>query len=218
MRDFFEIIFVIIVSIFNSFRSLLPLFSFILSILFIIALVILLIVLFLTIIIFVIVSIITKKSYLKLHKKCLSGDYDIVISKGIKLIKWYKIISKILPFPSIKKILDNLNIFLAISFLAKNNNEKFISHIEAIKYKTNLKEQWYTIYYLMQKDVTTASEHYKKLLETKDVQEDAIYFIDSMFLYESGETEKAKQKMEKVYSTLNYKFTKEIAEKIINQN
>ena len=150
--------------------------------------------------------------------------YGLRNSKKVMLIEGHSIggqiaeSPKVENFPSIKKILDNLNIFLAISFLAKNNNEKFISHIEAIKYKTNFKEQWYTIYYLMQKDVTNASEHYKKLLETRDVQEDAVCFIDSMFLYESGETEKAKQKMEKVYSTLNYKFTKEIAEKIINQN
>lgn len=211
MYEFFRIILVIIASIFNGFLNLLPLFLFILSMLFMLVLIFLLI----AIVTFAVANIIAKSSYLKLRQKCLFGDYDFVISKGPKLITWYSFVSKMLPLSNARKIIDALNIFLAISFLSKDNSEKFLYYINRVNKTVDHKEFWISIYYLLQKNVKLAEDHYKNLCESKTPQEDMICFLDAMFLYETGNPEQAREKMNMVHSKLNYKFTQEIAHKII---
>lgn len=211
MYEFFRIILVIIASIFNGFLNLLPLFLFILSMLFMLVLIFLLI----AIVTFAVANIIAKSSYLKLRQKCLFGDYDFVISKGPKLITWYSFVLKMLPLSNTKKIIDNLNIFLAISFLSRDNSEKFFYYINRVNKKVDHKEFWISIYYLLQQNVKLAEVHYKNLCESKTPQEDMICFIDAMFLYETGNPEQAREKINMVHTKLNYKFTQEIAQKII---
>lgn len=215
MEDFFRTILVIIVSIFNGFLNLLPFLLFVLYMLFMFVLISLVSFLLIVFIAFAIANIIAKSSYLKLRQKCLYGDYDFVISKGPKLVTWYSFVSKMLPLSNARKIIDALNIFLAISFLSKDNSEKFLYYINRVNKNVDHKEFWISIYYLLQKNVKLAEDHYKNLCESKTPQEDMICFLDAMFLYETGNPEQAREKMNMVHSKLNYKFTQEIAHKII---
>ena len=214
LNQILYVIYVFIVCLFISIRDLLRAFITIFGSLAIIALPFVLLIL---IFIFFIVSLVARGLYMKAYNAYLSGNYDVVISKGKKITTWYFIISKTSPFPRVRRIIDDLNGMLAVSFLAKEDNENFLKHINAIKHKNTFKSFWLCIYYLLQNDVQTAEGYYESLKKTNEA-ENMANFLNAIFLFKRGEIEEARTVMNEVYPKLNVPFARTVADNMLSQD
>ncbi len=213
LNQILYVIYVFIVCLFISIRDLLRAFITIFGSLAIIALPFVLLIL---IFIFFIVSLVARGLYMKAYNAYLSGNYDVVISKGKKITKWYYIISKTSPFPSVRRIIDDLNGMLAVSFLAKVDNEKFLKHINAVKHRKAFKSSWLCMYYLLQNDLKTAEGYYESLKETNET-ENMVNYLNAIFLFKQGKIEESRKIMNEIYPKLNIQFAKVIADNIFSQ-
>ncbi len=213
LNQILYVIYVFIVCLFISIRDLLRAFITIFGSLAIIALPFVLLIL---IFIFFIFSLVARGLYMKAYNAYLSGNYDVVISKGKKITKWYYIISKTSPFPNVRRIIDDLNGMLAVSFLAKEDSEKFLKHINAIKHRKAFKSSWLCMYYLLQNDLKTAEGYYESLKGTNET-ENMVNYLNAIFLFKQEKIEEARKIMNEVYPKLNVQFAKVIADNIFSQ-
>ena len=204
-------IYVVLGAIFNSIIGLLKAFIYIFGAL---ALIILPPLAIISIILVVVLIFIVRHSYMKAYNACLTGNYNVAISTGTKIIKFYYVVSKILFFPSVKRIVDDLNGMLAISFLAKKDNDKFLNHINAIKHRPELKNAWLCVYYLLQNDITNAEDCYKNLKELQQDNE-IVDYINAIFLYKQGKVAEANDIMSAVYPKLKFQLAKDIADEFM---
>lgn len=209
-----EALYILVVCLYISIRDLLNAFITIFGSLLILALPFILLFLSFTLLI---VNLIARGLYMKAYNAYLSGNYDVVISKGKKITTWYYIISNISLFPSVRRIIDDLNGMLAVSFLAKENNENFLKHINAIKRKKAFKSSWLCMYYLLRNDVQTAAGYYESLKETNEA-ENMVNYLNAIFLFKCGEVEEARTVMNEVYPKLIVPFAKAVADNMFSQD
>ncbi len=214
LNQILDFLYTLIVSLFISIRDLLNAYITIFGSLFILALPFVLLFLILA---FWVVNLVARGLYMKAYNAYLSGNYDVVISKGKKITTWYFIISKTSPFPSARRIIDDLNGMLAVSFLAKEDNENFLKHINAIKHKNTFKSFWLCIYYLLQNDVQTAEGYYESLKKTNEA-ENMVNYLNAIFLLKRGEIEEARTIMNEVYPKLNVPFSKAVVDNMFSQD
>lgn len=214
LNQILDFLYTLIVSLFISIRDLLNAYVTIFGSLFILALPFVLLFL---ILVFLVVNLVARGLYMKAYNAYLSGNYDVVISKGKKITTWYFIISKTSPFPSVRRIIDDLNGMLAISFLAKEDNEHFLKYINAIKHKNTFKSFWLCIYYLLQNDVQTAEGYYESLKKTNEA-ENMVNYLNAIFLLKRGEIEEARTVMNEVYPKLNVPFARAVADNMFSQD
>ena len=213
-----DFLYILVVCLYISIRDLLGAFITIFGSLLILALPFILLFLILAFVItFFIVNLVARGLYMKAYNAYLSGNYDVVISKGKKITTWYYIISKTSPFPSVRRIIDDLNGMLAVSFLAKEDNEKFLKHINAIKRKKAFKSSWLCMYYLLHNDVQTAEGYYESLKETNEA-ETTVNYLNAIFLFKQGEIEQARKTMNEVYPKLNVPFAKAVADNMFSKD
>ncbi len=158
-----------------------------------------------------------RKQWSDILRVCQQGEYDKVIEKAKKMLKIYKMNAKIYDGQNIKVLIENLNLFLAISYLAQSNNEQFIKCINEISDTRNEKQFWLTLYYLLNDNLKDAEKQYQLINACQETQ-DLLSFLDGIFLYKKGSIDIAKEKLENVYSKLNYPILREIAHTIKLEN
>lgn len=170
------------------------------------------------IIFLIVTSIVNKITYRNLYEQCLSGNYEYVILKGVRLVKWYNFIGKFVF--SYRRVCESVKLMLSIAYLAVDDNENFLKCICKVRFPKNAKDFWLCVYSCLLNDLVSAKEYYDSAAKLTPNEEESfsIEFLDGLFCYKNNEMEKARLKMKKVYPKLNHKFTKDLADKIMSGN
>ncbi len=165
------------------------------------------------VILFIIVAIRTIrlwKQYTQLMKDCQEARYGRTITTATKLMRYYRRCQKIFSTKKIKTSIEVLNIYLAISYWGMSDDQLFLQHMQCVGDSFAAKHFWLALYDLLNDKPEEASAHYHAMIPNEETQV-SLDFLDGIMLYKQGNTEEAKNKLERLYPKLHYVLLKEIA-------
>lgn len=150
----------------------------------------------------------------KVIKAFVSGNYDVVLIDGKKLLKTYQGYAKRYKHRNTLSWIEYLNFALAVAHFSMKNDEQFLKHINDFTQNYDIKEFWLALYYLQKEDFENAEEHYAKISITEEPSTNITY-LDSIKLYKQGEYDSAKAKMTEIYGNLKHVVLKQIADEVL---
>ena len=156
--------------------------------------------------------IVLRKSFIR---ATLSGNYNKVIKKGKRLLKYIRPTANRGYSFSVQEM-NSLLLNVAVAYLATSDKEQFREHITAMNQLEDPKEFWLAIFWLREGDMDAAELHYNNIdCYNEETKTSRIYF-ESLRDYRQGDCEAAKEKMQSIYQNLHYPLLKSYADEILN--
>ena len=131
--------------------------------------------------------------YSKLVKEYNSGKYENVIKKAEKMREQCLVASALARTSQIITKIDSLNLMIAVSYLSKENHDKFLENIQAIKKMEKEKQFWLVLHNLLTDNINQAQIHHALYLNLSKKDDWGNAYLKGMFLFKQGQTIEAFQ-------------------------
>ena len=105
---------------------------------------------------------------------------------------------------------------LAFSYYGLSNDSLFLKHINLVDDADIDKHFWLALYYLRQDDFVAYKAEYDTLT-INNYMPTPLSYLDSMYLYRTGNYKESKKIMEELYGKLNSALLKDLSQEIINR-
>ena len=174
----------------------------------------LIIVIVATLISYLIIALLLMYRGKKVKKSFESGNYNIVLINGEKLLKTYQRYAKRYKHRNTISWIEYLHFAMAVSHFSVKNDEQFLYHINALDQNQDIQAFWLSLYYLRQDNLDSFQSHYANIKVSEETLLNRTY-LESMKLYTQHEYDLAKTKMNEIYANLKLPILKQLADEVL---